>query len=110
MAPVAPFYYGDFFPLTDYSADETTWMAWQWGSSDGQTGIVQAFRRDQSAFVSATFRLRHLGESTMYTVEDLDTRQTVQIAGKDLLEKGVPVSIPDAPGAVLLKYYPAVSQ
>jgi alpha-galactosidase len=106
---VASFYYGDFFPLTEYSDDETTWTAWQWSSPDGQTGIVQAFRRDQSPFVAATFRLRHLSESTTYTVEDLDSLRKVQISGRDLLEKGIPISIQHAPGAVLLKYYPATA-
>ncbi len=106
---VARFYYGDFFPLTDYSTDETTWMAWQWASPDGQSGVIQAFRREQSAFVSATFRLRHLNHNVMYSVEDLDTRRKVQISGQDLLDKGVPVSIPNAPGAVLLQYSPSES-
>jgi hypothetical protein len=106
---VARFYYGDFFPLTEYSADETTWMAWQWGSPNGRSGMIQAFRREHSAFVSATFRLRHLNKDLMYTVEDLDTRHKIQISGQDLLEKGVPVSIPNAPGAVLLHYEASAS-
>jgi len=101
---VAEFYYGDFFPLTEYSDDQTTWMAWQWGSPDGRAGIVQAFRREKSPFVSATFQLRHLNENATYTVEDLDSLRKVQISGKDLVEKGVPISIDGAPGAVILKY------
>ncbi len=102
---VAAFYYGDFFPLTEYSDNETAWMAWQWGTTDGTSGIVQAFRRDKSVFNSATFRLHHLKENRSYTVEDLDSLKKLQISGKDLVEKGIPIAIHAAPGAIILKYY-----
>ena len=101
---VASFCYGEFFPLTEYTDDESTWMAWQWGSSDDRSGVVQAFRREKSPFTSARFRLRHLKEDTRYTVEDLDSHSKPQISGKDLMEKGVPVEIQTAPGALILKY------
>jgi alpha-galactosidase len=107
---VAEFYYGDFFPFTEYSDDETTWMAWQFGSPDQRAGVVQAFRRDKSSFVSAVFRLRDLNENATYTVEDIDSLQTRQISGKDLMEKGLLVSIHDAPGAAILKYYKTAAQ
>jgi alpha-galactosidase len=106
---VAGFYYGDFFPLTEYSDDESMWMAWQWAGSDGRAGIVQAFRRDKSSFDEAAFRLRHLNENASYIVEDLDSLQKLQISGKDLVEKGVPVTIHDTPGAVILRYSEAPS-
>ncbi len=101
---VAGFYYGDFFPLTEYSDDESTWMAWQWAAIDGKAGIVQAFRRDKSSFEEAGFRLRDLDENASYTVEDLDSGRKLRVSGKDLVDKGVPVAIHDAPGAVILKY------
>jgi alpha-galactosidase len=101
---VASFYYGDFFPLTEYSGDDSTWMAWQWGKIDGSAGIVQAFRRDKSSFDEAAFRLRHLNENASYIVENLDSLQKIQRSGKDLVEKGVPVAIQDAPGGVILRY------
>ncbi len=101
---VASFYYGDFFPLTEYTSAESAWMAWQWNSVDGTSGIVQAFRREKSAFTSANFPLRNLDAHRTYTVEDLDSLQKIQLTGKDLMENGLPVAIHTAPGAVLLKY------
>ncbi len=102
---VARYYDGDFFPLTEYSDDETTWMAWQWGSTGGEAGVIQAFRRGKSAFGSATFHLRHLKEGANYIVENLDSLKKLRLSGRDLMGKGLPVAIPDAPGAVILKYY-----
>jgi alpha-galactosidase len=101
---VASFYYGDFFPLTEYSQDETTWMAWQWNSFDGSAGIVQAFRRQQSPFSSATFALHHLKPDATYVVEDLDSHRRFQISGKDLIQKGIDVNIDNSPGAVIFNY------
>ncbi|HEX4167829.1 MAG TPA: alpha-galactosidase [Bryobacteraceae bacterium] len=102
---VAEFYYDDFIPLTEYSDEESTWMAWQLGRSDGRAGIVQVFRRDKSSFVAATFRLRDLNENSTYIFEDLDSHKTTQMAGKDLIERGLPVWIGSTPGAVILRYH-----
>ena len=101
---VSKFYFGDFFPLTEYGDDQTAWMAWQWGATDGKAGMVQAFRRESSPFTSATFRLRNLDASATYTVEDLDSDETVRISGRDLLEKGLPVTLSKTPAAALLRY------
>ena len=30
---VAPLYYGDFYPLTPYNTEPTSWIAWQFGST-----------------------------------------------------------------------------
>jgi alpha-galactosidase len=102
---VEEFYYDEFVPLTEYSGEESTWMAWQLARSDGRAGVVQAFRREKSSFVVASFRLRGLNEKSMYTFEDLDSHKTLQMSGKELTEKGLPISIAGAPGAVILKYH-----
>jgi alpha-galactosidase len=45
---VAPYYYGDYYPLTPYSLDKTAWIAWQFDCPEQGEGMVQAFRRDGS--------------------------------------------------------------
>jgi len=101
---IAGFYYGDFYPLTEYSEDESTWMAWQWASVDGKAGVVQVFRRPQSSFEQAAFRLRNINEKAIYEVENLDSPQKLRISGEDLAKRGIPVIIHDVPGAIVLKY------
>ena len=101
---VAGFYYGDFIPLTEYSADDKAWMAWQWSKTDGCAGIVQAFRREHSAFLSAVFPLRGLKRNATYTLEDLDSHNKLQLSGSELMDKGLPVTINHVPGAVLIEY------
>jgi alpha-galactosidase len=101
---VAPYYYGDFFPLTPYSISEATWMGWQLNQTDGRAGTVQAFRRRNSPFVTSRFKLRGLKGEARYQVRDLDSSGTSEFTGRQLMEQGLSVSIPEQPGAKLLVY------
>jgi len=58
--------------LTPYTRDNAAWMAWQCAALDGQSGIVQAFRRPSSPVAQRTFLLRGLTPAAHYWVTDLD--------------------------------------
>jgi hypothetical protein len=66
--------------------------------------MIQVFRREESPFVSARFRLRALTPDTRYAVTDLDTGTTQKFLGRELIEKGLLVAIADCPGSALVKY------
>ncbi len=100
---IAPYYFGDFYPLTPYSIAETDWMAWQF-NNPGSGGFVCAFRRSQCHFRSAVLKLHDLDPKADYRIENTDTNQPVTKTGKELMEKGLLVEIPEQPGAVVLKY------
>ena len=53
-------YYGDYYPLTEWSAEPDAWMGWQFDRPEEGKGVVQAFRRPQSHYESARFKLRGL--------------------------------------------------
>ncbi len=101
---VADYFYGDYYPLTRYSLDNDAWIAWQFDRADLGEGMIQAFRRPESDFEAARFRLRGLDPQAQYTVTDLDVGQPQPISGRELTEKGLPVSILDRPGSVLVVY------
>ena len=107
---IADFYDGDYYPLTTYSTEGTAWMAWQFHRPERGDGMVQAFRRPDSPFESARFRLRGLDPAVRYKVVDMDTKHESEYLGSELLEAGLPVSIPVAPGALILTYAPARSR
>jgi len=98
---VAQYYYGDFYPLTPYSTEQTSWMAWQFHDPDRQAGMVQAFRRPDSPFEAARFGLRGLDAGARYLVNDgsTDTEQDGRT-----LEAGLRIVIADRPGAVIVRY------
>ena len=55
---VSPNYYGDFYPLTPWNRDDHTWLAWQFDRPEQGEGMVQVFRRHNSFYESARFKLR----------------------------------------------------
>jgi len=101
---VAPYYYGDYYPLTPYTTDDSAWAAWQFDRPATGDGVVQAFRRSQSPIETVRFKLRGLDAAAQYTVSNLDAPGESRFSGRELEEQGLPVAIKDQPGAVIITY------
>ena len=95
---------GDYYPLTPYSRASSDWIAWQFDRPEQGDGVVQAFRRPESPYVRAEFRLRGLDPAAMYEVTNVDKKGSTKVRGADLMEKGLAVEIKDKPGAVVIVY------
>lgn len=101
---VVPNYWGDYYPLTPWSAESDAWIAWQFNRPEEGQGVVQAFRRPESPYESARFRLRGLDRDGHYELKDFDREGTTEATGADLLEQGLLVESPRQPGAVIITY------
>lgn len=101
---IADLYYGDYYPLTPYSTEPTAWLAWQFNDPAAHRGMIQAFRRSESAFESARFRLSGLEPAAAYLVRDLDSAVQARHTGKALMETGLAVTIARRAGAAVLVY------
>jgi alpha-galactosidase len=101
---VQPFFSRDFYPLTGYSTGSDRWMAWQFDAPELSQGILEAFRRASNNVPSLTFKLRGLDPDATYTITDFDAPGATTATGRELMQKGLPVKIPTAPGSALLKY------
>ncbi|MBN2292741.1 MAG: NPCBM/NEW2 domain-containing protein [Pirellulales bacterium] len=101
---VADYWFGDFYPLTEHSTADNVWIAWQFHREDKNAGLIQAFRRPNCSYVSAQYQLRSLEPDAKYAVSNLDTEQSREITGRDLMENGLLITIPQKPGAVLVTY------
>ncbi len=97
-------YTGDFYPLGPYSTSGETWLAWQFHRPDLNEGVVQAFRRPQSLVEKESYRLCGLDPSATYALTDLDSQQRTLQNGRDLMERGVAITLTDQPGAAILTY------
>jgi alpha-galactosidase len=104
---IAGLFYGDYYPLTPYSQEPTAWLAWQFNDPVSNRGMVQAFRRPESPFESARFRLSGLNAEANYAVRNLDSSAETRYTGKSLMEAGLAVTIGQRPGAVVLVYHKA---
>jgi alpha-galactosidase len=99
-----PCFLGDYYPLTPCSKAPEIWIAWQFHRLDLGEGLVQAFRRDRSPYVSAQFKLRGLNANARYRVANLDAPEAKEMTGRELMEQGLAVRITPQPGAAIVTY------
>jgi alpha-galactosidase len=100
----APYYFGDFYPLTPYSLDPTAWIGWQFDCPENGEGMIQAFRRHESIYETARLHLQSLDPAATYRLTDLDTEKAWTASGKMLLDAGLAVTIGTRPGDVVIVY------
>jgi alpha-galactosidase len=87
---------GDFYPLATWSLAKDVWLAWQYDLPEAGEGLIQAFRREDSPYEMARFKLRGLEAETRYTVTDLDKLDApLQLRGRELMERGLPITLRD---------------
>ncbi|HUS74076.1 MAG TPA: alpha-galactosidase [Sedimentisphaerales bacterium] len=101
---IAANYYGDFYPLTPWTRDDTVWMAWQFDRPEVGEGMIQVFRRHNSFYESASFKLFGLDAKANYFVSNLDTGTKERRSGRELLKRGLTVTISAKPDVVTLIY------
>ncbi|MBZ5689393.1 MAG: GH36 C-terminal domain-containing protein, partial [Acidobacteriia bacterium] len=102
---ISPNYYGDFYPLTSWTRDDQAWMAWQFDRPEAGEGVVQVFRRHNSCYESARFKLRGLDANAHYLVTNLDPGGApLELIGRELTESGLLVALNDQPSALVLTY------
>ena len=101
---VAPRMLGDYYPLTPYTLANDHWIAWQFDRPDQGDGVVQAFRRGENDQPLQTFRLRGLDRAARYTIENLDGQGPTTATGRELMEDGLAVVLPERPAAAVVLY------
>ena len=101
------YFLGDYYPITPYSKARDLWLAWQFDLREKDEGMVQAFRREESVYESARFKLRGVDPGHQYLLTNLDSRQTQKVSGNDLLSNGLLVALGDRPGAAVITYIKA---
>lgn len=105
---VRMYYFGDYYPLTGCTTDETGWFAYQMNRSDWDSGFVCAFRRLREESDTLTVQLSGLNEDVTYKVTVSDTGETFNAIGADLMRSGLTISIERAKDSRMI-YYEAVS-
>jgi alpha-galactosidase len=98
-----PYFFGDYYPLTEYSTSDEAWMAFQWNRPEEKDGIVLAFRRPKSAEAALSLPLRGLEPGADYEVSFEDYGLVLVKSGREL-ESGLALKIPEPAGSLLVKY------
>jgi len=101
---LSPYLLADYYPLSPYSTGTDVWMVWQFNRPEVGDGMVQAFRRHNSPYETSRYHLRGLDPKEDYALSDVDNGKSRQYTGRELMEEGLVVQIPDKPSAVILTY------
>jgi alpha-galactosidase len=101
---VADNYFGDYYPLTSYDPSDHAWMAWQFDRSDVGQGLVQAFRRANSLADSEHLELHGLNPDARYEIRNIDKPGVQTLTGRELMQNGLQISMPEKLGAAVLTY------
>ena len=88
----------DFYNHGSNIFDNTAWAIWQYHDPDTQSGIVMAFRRDNSPFDSVKIELKATDNNKEYLFENFDTKSSVY--GNNKLN----IILPKKHSSVIFKY------
>jgi len=99
-----PYFYGDYYPLTAYNTSDEAWMAYQFDRPEDEDGIILAFRRNLSNAPTCVVKLHGLVPEANYAVNFEDYGLKVSETGRNLLENGLEIRIPNPPGSLLITY------
>lgn len=79
----------DFYPLTQYSLKDNTWMALQYDCPEKGEGCLLCFRRDNSPNVEIEFELKAINPEAGYRLVYLDSGREELIKGDQLKKLSV---------------------
>ena len=65
---------------------------------------VQAFRRAECSDNKLTVTLRGLEPEATYCLEDLENGETRKLAGRELMEQGLEITLAEQPSAAVIVY------
>jgi alpha-galactosidase len=99
-----PLYLGDYYPIVGVTPDPTEWAVYQMHRADMGEGMLMVLRRPDSSYSAATLRLNALNPDAKYRIEDADAAGNTIKTGRQLMEHGIPVKLPKAPGSKLVFY------
>jgi alpha-galactosidase len=98
---VAPYYYGDYYPLTVYSTESDVCMAWQFNCPQGGEALVEAFFRQNTNIIGLMIKLRDLDLEAKYQVNLYGSDKNFIMSGKALMDDGLKIYSSAAPSAEL---------
>jgi alpha-galactosidase len=98
------YFYGDFYPLTEYTQTNDAWMAYQFDLPESGEGLLVVLKRPLSEFTEALFAMNALQLGSYYEIANVDSGDKATFSGKELMEKGLAVTLLARPDSALLRY------
>lgn len=100
---VRPYFEEDFYPLTEVTDNLDSWCVMQFDRPEKSDGIIEAFRRENSPYETACFKLGGIDENKTYIFEDADGGE-FSVSGGELKKNGLKLTIPEKRKAKIYFY------
>lgn len=97
-ASIRKYMYKDFYSHASNVFDDTSWAVWQYHDSDTQSGIVMAFRRENSPFDRVNIKLKGILADKVCETKNLDDGSVQNIT--DTLE----IVLPEKRSCTIFEY------
>jgi alpha-galactosidase len=94
---------GPWYPLLPYSRQDDTWMAVQFHRPDLDEGMILAWRRPQSSYVSVEVALHGLVPTATYELRSEGGRRLKRQSGAALMQQLL-LALPEKRSSELLRY------
>ena len=101
---IEKYFYGDYYPLSEYSQAQDAWMAYQLDLPEEKEGLVVVLKRPASPYTRAVFPLQALRKDASYEITNLDTDQRTTLRGGLLMSEGLELFLLKKPDSALLRY------
>jgi alpha-galactosidase len=101
---VERYFYGDYYPLTEYSQAEDAWIAYQLDVPEEKEGLVVVLKRPASPYTRAIFPLKALRKDASYEITNLDTDRRTTLLGGQLMSEGLELFLLKKPDSALIHY------
>jgi len=98
------YFYGDYYPLTEYTQANDAWMAYQFDLPDSGEGMVVVLKRPESDYTQAAFPLQGLQADAVYAIRNLDTNESTSLKGTALMQKGLQATLMKQPDSAVFCY------
>ena len=104
---IRDYFYADYYQLFEWQAQADRWNGWEFYDPETASGYASVFCHEATSKLSTTVCLKGLDPEKQYHITDFDGLVDVTMSGKDLMEKGITVTVPEKPYAVILLIHSA---
>lgn len=92
--------YGDYYPQTPFGRTPDKWVAWQFDDPEKGEGFLQGIRLPAALEATFVIHPKALDRNANYILENPESGESRNIAGKDLIDSGFTLALPPRSGAV----------
>ena len=103
---VRDYFYADYYALTDWSSNPNRWDARMFYDPETASGFASVACQEASTDLTNTVKLKGLDLDRTYAVTDFDGLVSVTATGRQLMEEGITITVPQNPYCAILMIKP----